>query len=155
MIYFCHDCGGPAVIAGSAEADENPKFPVVGTTIDDQSVCDVCIGNRTQEQLAEGLDTFVYISEDGRSFQTWGGTKVGTVHELGGIGGIWSAQSISRMMLRLPVKAVHWSGVTLDGVLVYGRTQGPCMAATAHPRRSHGRLQVEQGSRLALERSSL
>lgn len=116
-----------------------------------EPICSQCAANNILGRLSEGSDAVVYISEDGRSFTTWDGVKLGTVHELGGKDGIWSAQAISRFMLRLPVKAVHWSGVTLDGVLVYGRTQGPCMAATAHVRRKRGRIVVEAGSTIAME----
>lgn len=147
--FYCDDCGAVCAIAGS-DASKTITL-VVATTPDGRHICDVCAGNFQLARMNSGDSDIVYISADGRTFTTWGGTKLGTVHELGGLGGTWSAQAISRIMLRLPVKAVHWSGVTNDGLLIYGRTQGHSMCASAHPRRRKGRLQVEAGSTLAME----
>jgi hypothetical protein len=146
----CFTCGALCAVAGS-EAQKQEGVLVMGI-LRGEPTCDICIGNDMLAGFEQGMSDVVYISQDGRSFQTWGGgAKLGTVQEMGGKGGIWSAQAISRIMNRLPVRVVHWSGVTNDGVLVYGKTMGPCMAATAHVRRKKGRIVVEAGSRIALE----
>lgn len=146
---YCSVCGAACAVAGS-EAQKQEGVLVMGI-LHGQPTCDVCIGNDILADFANGLDGLVYISGDGRTFTTWSGVKLGTIHELGGKGGTWSFQSIERIMAELPVRCVHWSGVTVDGVFVYGRTMGHNMAATAHVRRKRGRIVVETGSRIAME----
>lgn len=146
---YCFVCGAACAVAGS-EAEKQEGVLVMGI-LNGEPTCDVCIGNDILADFANGLDNLVYISSDGRTFTTWSGVKLGTVQELGGKGGTWSAQALDRIMARLPVKCVHWSGVTNDGVLVYGRTMGHSTCATAHVRRKRGRIVVESGSRIAME----
>ena len=142
--FYCYSCG---TVCGAAPITD-PAVPVMGR-YEGEPWCDICLGNLQLCRMAEGLDEVVYISSDGRSFTTWAGTKLGQVRELGAVGGIYDGSGLKRILARLPVKAVHWSGVTEDGVHVYGRTGGPGMVATAHVRRHKGRIVVEQGSTLA------
>lgn len=141
--YTCYCCGADCATANS-EAQKNGLLCV--GFLGEEPWCGRCLRDRIMGELENGLDRIVYIGGDGRTFTTWDGHLLGKVEELGGKGGIWSAQQISKMMLRLPVHSVHWSGVTTDGVHVYGRTQGPCMAASAHVRRHKGRIVVAAGS---------
>lgn len=147
--FYCDDCGAVCAVAGS-DASETTKL-VAATTPDGRHICDVCAGNLQLARMNTGDSGVVYISSDGRTFTTWGGTKLGTVHELGGKDGIWPFKTLEKIMARLPVPCVHWAGVTTDGLLVYGRTMGHGSCATAHPRRRKGHLQVEDGSTLAME----
>lgn len=149
VLHYCFVCGAGCAVAGSG-IEKLDGVRIMGRLYGEPT-CDVCIGNEQLGRLQSGDSEIVYISSDGKTFTTWGGVKLGTIHELGGTGGTWSEQALTRIMARLPVKCVHWSGVTEDGVLVYGRTQGHGMCATAHPRRKKGRIMVEAGSRIALE----
>jgi hypothetical protein len=141
--YTCFCCGADCATANS-EAQKNGLLCV--GFIGEDPWCGRCLRDRILGELESGLDRTVYISGDGRTFTTWDGHELGKIEELGEKGGIWSAQQVSARMLRLPVPSVHWSGVTIDGVHVFGRTQGHGMAASAHVRRSRGRIVVAVGS---------
>lgn len=134
--FACFECGATCATAGSDAIKNSFSMPVAAVTPDGKHICDVCVGNRQLATLASGDSELVYISTDGRTFTTWGGTKLGVVTSIGREG--W-----------IPVRP--WSGVTNDGVLVYGKTQGRGMCATVHPRRRRGQVRLVAGSVLAME----